>query len=66
MAIEVEASRATLATIDPYGLGKALVSMPSHCSLNHKQWIDRFMPQKHSPGVLQPERLRRNMPVHRL
>ena len=50
MAIKAEASRATLGTIDPYGLGKkALVSMPSHCSLNHKQWIDRFMPQKHSP-----------------
>jgi hypothetical protein len=49
MAIVAEASRATLGTIDSYGLGKALVSMPSHCSLNHKQWIDRFMPQKHSP-----------------
>ena len=33
---------------------------------NHEQWVFRFVTQKHSSRIFQPEWLRSNMPVHRL
>src|SRR5262245_18980065 len=34
-------------------------------SSNHKEWIARLMPHKYSPRVLQPQRVRGEMPLHR-